>query len=154
MVYLPVLLFIHQLNSVLQTHLSLARQFLAAGKAVLCEKPLCMTLAETEELVSLARSSGTFLMEAIWSRCLPVYQVESENQYKFEGCSIPLKLELFWGGVGRSRLSDLGLTGSTELAQSCPECCQYPTLVKSTTLLACCDCITMLCSTFCFEYPT
>ena len=134
------------------SHLKLAKMYIEAGKAVLCEKPLCMTLAETEELVSLARSSGTFLMEAIWSRCLPVYQVESENQYKFEGCSIHLKLE--WGGVGRSRLSDLGLTGSTELAQSCPECCQYPTLVKSTTLLACCDCITMLCSTFCFEYPT
>ena len=77
MVYrITVHFLIYQLHSVLQTHLSLARQFLAAGKAVLCEKPLCMTLDETEELVSLARSSGTFLMEAIWSRCLPVYQVE------------------------------------------------------------------------------
>ena len=56
-------------------HLPLARMFLEAGKAVLCEKPLAMNLRETKELVALARNKGVFLMEAVWSRCLPAYVV-------------------------------------------------------------------------------
>jgi len=55
-------------------HLELAKIFLTAGKAVLCEKPLCMNLRETKELVEVARKNKVFLMEAIWSRCLPAYQ--------------------------------------------------------------------------------
>jgi predicted dehydrogenase len=37
---------------------------LQAGKAVLCEKPLCGTLAETEEVLAVARATGTPLWEA------------------------------------------------------------------------------------------
>jgi predicted dehydrogenase len=37
---------------------------LRAGKAVLCEKPLCGTLAETEQVLAVARESGTPLWEA------------------------------------------------------------------------------------------
>ena len=56
-------------------HLALAKMYLEAGKPVLCEKPLCMNVRETEELVNLARQRNVFLMEAIWSRCLPAYKV-------------------------------------------------------------------------------
>ena len=56
-------------------HLNLAKMYLNAGKAVLCEKPLCMNVKETKELVDLARAKNVFLMEAVWSRCLPAYQV-------------------------------------------------------------------------------
>ncbi|XP_062032491.1 trans-1,2-dihydrobenzene-1,2-diol dehydrogenase [Lepus europaeus] len=45
--------------------------FLAAGKAVLCEKPLGVNAAEVREMVAEARSRGLFLMEAIWTRCFP-----------------------------------------------------------------------------------
>jgi len=55
-------------------HLALARLYLEAGKHVLCEKPLCMNVRETAELVQLARTKKLFLMEAIWSRCIPSYQ--------------------------------------------------------------------------------
>ena len=55
-------------------HLPLAKMFIEAGKAVLCEKPLAMNLRETKELVELARDKGVFLMEAVWSRCLPAYR--------------------------------------------------------------------------------
>jgi len=55
-------------------HLQLAKLYINAGKAVLCEKPLCMNVKETKELVSLAREKKVFLMEAVWSRCLPAYQ--------------------------------------------------------------------------------
>jgi predicted dehydrogenase len=44
---------------------------LRAGKAVLCEKPFTLTLAQAEELVEAARSNGVFLMEAMWTRCFP-----------------------------------------------------------------------------------
>jgi predicted dehydrogenase len=44
---------------------------LAAGKAVLCEKPFTLDLAQAEELVETARGAGVFLMEAMWMRCFP-----------------------------------------------------------------------------------
>ena len=61
-------------GSIHPRHLALARIYLEAGKNVLCEKPLCMNLKETVELVELARRKKVFLMEAIWSRCIPSYQ--------------------------------------------------------------------------------
>ncbi|XP_048185894.1 trans-1,2-dihydrobenzene-1,2-diol dehydrogenase [Perognathus longimembris pacificus] len=46
---------------------------LAAGKAVLCEKPMGVTAAEVREMVTEARSRGLFLNggEAIWTRFFP-----------------------------------------------------------------------------------
>ncbi|MCY3667117.1 MAG: Gfo/Idh/MocA family oxidoreductase, partial [Gemmatimonadetes bacterium] len=45
---------------------------LEAGKAVLCEKPFTINAAEAEAVVACARANGTFLMEAMWSRYLPI----------------------------------------------------------------------------------
>ena len=44
---------------------------LRAGKAVLCEKPFAMDVAETESMIEAARSSGALLVEAMWTRFLP-----------------------------------------------------------------------------------
>jgi predicted dehydrogenase len=44
---------------------------LNAGKAVLCEKPFTLDVATTQDLVSLARARGLFLMEAMWMRTNP-----------------------------------------------------------------------------------
>ena len=55
-------------------HAEVTELALAAGKPVLCEKPLTATLAETERLVALAGSTGTFLMEAVWMRFNPLVQ--------------------------------------------------------------------------------
>jgi predicted dehydrogenase len=52
-------------------HHDAARLCLAAGKAVLCEKPLTLTLKSAEDLVEIARRRGVFLMEAMWTRTLP-----------------------------------------------------------------------------------
>lgn len=52
-------------------HYENIKQCLAANKHVICEKPLTMTLAHAEEVTSLAKSKGLFLMEAMWSRFLP-----------------------------------------------------------------------------------
>jgi predicted dehydrogenase len=44
---------------------------LEAGKPVLVEKPLTMNAGEARDLVGTARANGLFLMEAMWTRCLP-----------------------------------------------------------------------------------
>jgi len=45
---------------------------LQAGKAVLCEKPFTMNAAEAVELVTYAREHNLFLMEAMWTRFMPI----------------------------------------------------------------------------------
>ncbi len=45
---------------------------LNAGKAVLCEKPFAINAQEAETMVALAREKRLFLMEAMWSRFLPL----------------------------------------------------------------------------------
>ncbi len=45
---------------------------LEAGKAVLCEKPFAINLREAAEMVALARQRELFLMEAMWTRYLPL----------------------------------------------------------------------------------
>ena len=45
---------------------------LKAGKAVLCEKPFTINRPEAAELVAVAREEGLFLMEAMWTRFLPI----------------------------------------------------------------------------------
>lgn len=44
---------------------------LRAGKHVLVEKPFTMDAAEAREVVGVARESGRFAMEAMWTRFLP-----------------------------------------------------------------------------------
>jgi predicted dehydrogenase len=43
-----------------------------AGKAVLCEKPLASSLADAQAMVEAAERAKVFLMEAMWTRFLPV----------------------------------------------------------------------------------
>jgi predicted dehydrogenase len=42
------------------------------GKAVLCEKPIAINEREAQEMVACARKNNLFLMEAMWTRFLPV----------------------------------------------------------------------------------
>jgi predicted dehydrogenase len=42
------------------------------GKPVLCEKPFAINAAQSEEMVAAARARGVFLMEAMWTRFLPL----------------------------------------------------------------------------------
>lgn len=45
---------------------------LNAGKAVLCEKPFTVNAREAEEVIALARRKKVFLMEAMWTRFVPL----------------------------------------------------------------------------------
>jgi predicted dehydrogenase len=45
---------------------------------VLCEKPFAMNLKEVQKMVDTARENDTFLMEAMWTRFIPVIQKTQE----------------------------------------------------------------------------
>lgn len=52
-------------------HLEDVELCLAAGKHVLCEKPLTTSEASTRRMVETARATGLFLAEAMWMRTIP-----------------------------------------------------------------------------------
>lgn len=45
---------------------------LEAGKAVLCEKPFAVNQKDAQDMVDVARKENVFLMEAMWTRFLPI----------------------------------------------------------------------------------
>ena len=54
-------------------HFTWVKQCLLAGKPVLCEKPLTVNTVECKQLIELAWQRQVFLMEALWTRYLPIY---------------------------------------------------------------------------------
>ncbi|MXW02981.1 MAG: hypothetical protein F4000_16420 [Holophagales bacterium] len=52
-------------------HLEHASLALRHGKAVLCEKPLCVNASEARRLCAIAHERGRPLLEAMWTRFLP-----------------------------------------------------------------------------------
>ncbi|MFK7922670.1 MAG: Gfo/Idh/MocA family protein [Bacteroidia bacterium] len=46
---------------------------LEAGKAVLCEKPIAINAKQTAAMIAKAKEKNVFLMEAMWTRFLPVW---------------------------------------------------------------------------------
>lgn len=61
-------IYIAVINSL---HYDLVKKCLEAGKAILCEKPFCVTEEQARELVQLAEEKHILLMEAIWILSLP-----------------------------------------------------------------------------------
>ncbi|MEP6896830.1 MAG: Gfo/Idh/MocA family oxidoreductase, partial [Chloroflexota bacterium] len=56
-------------------HFENIMQCLKAGKPVLCEKPLTVNANEARQLIKVSQDNKVFLMEALWSRYLPIYTV-------------------------------------------------------------------------------
>ena len=54
-------------------HYENTRLCLEAEKAVLCEKPLTVNAKQADELFRLSQLKQIFLMEALWTRFLPIY---------------------------------------------------------------------------------
>ena len=54
-------------------HAPVIRQCLDAGKAVLCEKSMVTDAAAARDVCALSQQRGVFLMEAMWTRFLPIY---------------------------------------------------------------------------------
>ncbi|XP_070574450.1 trans-1,2-dihydrobenzene-1,2-diol dehydrogenase-like [Ptychodera flava] len=55
-------------------HAKLSKMMLNAGKNVLCEKPMGLTVKETKEILELAKEKNLFFMEGLWSRHFPIYE--------------------------------------------------------------------------------
>ena len=56
------------------SHFEIASLMVAHGKALLVEKPFTVNSREAAALIHAARDAGVFLMEALWTRFLPVYE--------------------------------------------------------------------------------
>lgn len=52
--------------------------FLKNKIPVLCEKPLAINSKQVAEMVAVARETNTFLMEAIWTRFIPLFDKATE----------------------------------------------------------------------------
>ncbi|MGA8116506.1 MAG: Gfo/Idh/MocA family oxidoreductase [Actinocatenispora sp.] len=75
-----------------------------AGRAVLVEKSFTLNLAQAEDLVARARRAGVFVMEAMWTRCMP---------------AVRQMIELIsTGAIGTPRVvtADFGVTGAFDAA--------------------------------------
>src|SRR6478609_8629916 len=59
-------------------HAEEAARCLRARMPVLCEKPLTVNLRQAQALEALSRTLSVFLMEALWTRFLPVYEAVGE----------------------------------------------------------------------------
>jgi predicted dehydrogenase len=55
-------------------HHEVTRAVILAGKHALVEKAFTINAREAEDLAELARARGVFVMEAVWTRFLPVFQ--------------------------------------------------------------------------------
>ncbi len=77
-------------------HYEQAKLCLEHGKHVLCEKAFTANAAQAKELAALARERGLFLMEAVWTRFMPLAKT--------------LRSLLDRGAIGQVRLvtADLG----------------------------------------------
>ncbi|MDR3051655.1 MAG: Gfo/Idh/MocA family oxidoreductase [Oscillospiraceae bacterium] len=64
-------------------HLENILDCLRNKKPVLCEKPLAMNHRQAEKAIACARENNVFLMEAMWTRFLPIY--ENVGQWIAEG---------------------------------------------------------------------
>ncbi|CAH1392778.1 unnamed protein product [Nezara viridula] len=66
------------IGSINTTHYALCKLVLSNKKHLLCEKPLCLKYKDAEELITMAKKNMLFFMEAVWSRCFPVYNELSQ----------------------------------------------------------------------------
>jgi predicted dehydrogenase len=81
-------------------HAPSVRLALEAGKAVLCEKPFTLNRPQALGLVALARERGLFLMEAMWTRCLPAI-VEAKRLVDSGAIGEPLSVIADFGFAAR-----------------------------------------------------
>jgi predicted dehydrogenase len=81
---------------------------LAAGKHVLCEKPLAMTAADASQIADAAAHAGRFCMEGLWTHFIPAV-AEAERQLAVGAIGEP---RLLMGSFGVPTLTPAAATGS------------------------------------------
>ena len=91
-------------------------------KAVLCEKPMSLTYRQTSEMIRVATENKVFLMEAMWTACMPfIAKIKSlikedvigEPRYVSGdfGFTVPVDVDsrLFNKALGGGSLMDIGI---------------------------------------------
>ncbi len=99
-------------------HYQNARLALEHGKHVLVEKPFTVNADEAQKLVELARARKLFLMEAIWTRFLPVMKMLKRNIADGEIGQVRQMTISFGGFVSpeyKERLTNPALAGGVTL---------------------------------------
>jgi predicted dehydrogenase len=95
-------------------HALTATAALSAGKAVLCEKPLALSLDEAVNVAAVARRTKTLLMEGLWTFFLPAYRRFFELS-RLEALGSPIGLTASFGypanEIERTRLAALDRGG-------------------------------------------
>lgn len=61
-------------NTIHPKHLEHAKLAISAGKHVLLEKPFTINAREAQEIANLAKAKRFFVLEAMWTRFLPMHQ--------------------------------------------------------------------------------
>jgi predicted dehydrogenase len=99
------------------------RLMLTGGKPVLMEKPFAMNAAEAADIMSLAKSQGLFVMDAMWTLCNPLFR-HLAGRVAAGDIGTPRMFSSFIGPMGAEKTSRIGnpaLGGSFTL-----ECMTYP----------------------------
>lgn len=134
------------------SHGEFARRCIAAGKPVLCEKVLVPHLAEAQALVALAQDRSVFLMEALWTRFLPLYALLKQrlaagdigrvHAIQSSFCfAVPFNADsrLFNHALAGGTLLDIGiynLAATRWILQAALGHCPEPTRMRATGVLA------------------
>jgi predicted dehydrogenase len=104
-------------------HIDTMKLALAAGKAVLCEKPFTLNRREAEAAVALARRNDVFLMEAMWMRYVPAMvelkrllaegaigePVSVSADFGFSAAGLPTSHRVLAPGLAGGGLLDIGI---------------------------------------------
>lgn len=138
---------------------------IAAGKHVLCEKAFAITANEAQEVFSLARERGVFVMEAMWTRFFPLmrtlqavlHQEKAIGRVQRVFCDFSLDMNIDSLGpdsrlknpkLGAGTLLDIGIYSVTwgllALDASIGSQAQKPSLLASQTLSSDIDVATAL----------
>jgi predicted dehydrogenase len=85
-------------------HAADMRAAIAAGKAVLCEKPFTINAIQAKEVISAARERRVLVMEALWTRFLPA--VMAARAWVAEGRIGAVRMVIGGGAFLPDRQSD------------------------------------------------
>lgn len=99
-------------------HLDAVMQALQAGKPVLCEKPMAVNARQVQAMIDCAQAQGVFLMEAMWTRFLPVTRAVRRRIADGDLGDVGMVRGAFTNAVAydpASRLYSLDMTGGSLL---------------------------------------
>lgn len=99
-------------------HVELSLACINAGKAVLCEKPMALSLEGCQKVLAAAKERKVFFAEGYWSRFFPVYQFiqeQLESNELGEVNSVQATFTMPISTVDRLRLRELGGGGLMDI---------------------------------------